>query len=549
MKMEESIEIQVAKEKYRKVYLNPMTPLNFLKRSELVFADKTAVVYRDKSYTWAQFAERVYRLANGLKNWGLKKDERAVILSRNNNAMLEAFYGIGMAGGVSVPLNYRLSPEDLTYILNHSGGKVLIFEHVYADTIRDIQSKLKTVQLYLEIQSFDKPDGDSLGMPYEEFLTSNSSQTLAAPVTDERDMLSIVYTSGTTGTPKGCVHTHRGAYLNALGEALEARMHSGSSYLWTLPMFHCQGWCFVWAVTAVGGKHVCLDAVRAEQIYELMASENVTNMCGAPTAYNMVTDYMIKNDLKFDHSIRGFMAGASPSLKNIIDAEAVNIDIHQVYGLTEVYGPHTICEWRDDIWNDLPLAQKARIKARQGVPYMTYTPVRVVDDDMNDIPWDGETRGEIVMCGNNVMQWYFMEHDRTEKAFQGGWFHSGDAAVVHPNGYIQIVDRIKDIIISGGENISSVEVENVLAENPAVLDCAVIGKPDERWGEIVKAVVKVIPEATLTREEVIAWCKERLAGFKVPRLVEFTDVPRTATGKIQKDVLKKRELEMSQSAN
>jgi len=538
-------ELTLAKEKYSEVYLNPLTPLSFLKRSEMVFPDKEAVVYQNKSYTWQEFAGRVYSLANGLISKGLQKHDRVAMISRNNNALLESFYGIGMAGGVSVPLNYRLGERDLIYTLNHSESKALIFEHIYADTIRAIQPKLETVELFLEIDSPEK-NGDTppAGIPYEDFLNKSPSRPLDIPVDDENDMLSIVYTSGTTGLPKGCVHTHRGAYLNAMGELLAARMTPESTYIWTLPMFHCQGWCLVWGVTAVGAKHVCLDAVRAEQVYQLMTRENVTHMCGAPIVYNTIADYMEKNGLKFAHTVRGFMGGAAPSPMTIQKAESIGMDIHQVYGLTEVYGPHTLCEWHSSEWDSLPLAKRARLKARQGVPYATYTWVKVVDEDMNELPWDGETTGEIVMKGNNVMQWYFKEHDKTEECFRGGWFHSGDGAVRHPDGYIEITDRMKDIIITGGENVSSVEVENVISEYPGVMDVAVISKPDERWGEIVKAVVKMEPEAEATAEDIVSWCRERLAGFKLPREVEFGDVPRNATGKIQKHVLKKRDQDL-----
>lgn len=537
-------ELAQAKERYRSVYLNPLTPLSFLKRSERVFPKKTAVVYRDKSFTWKEFADRIYSLANGLKNTGIKKHERVSMISRNNNALLESFYGISMAGGVSVPLNYRLSDKDVAYALNHSESKVLIFEHIYAATIRGIRKDLKTVEFFIEIDSPEENGDAPLGISYEEFLSKSSSQPLDIPVTDENDMLSIVYTSGTTGLPKGCVHTHRGAYLNAMGELLAAHMHAESSYLWTLPMFHCHGWCLVWGVTAVGAKHVCLDAVRAEQICRLMTQEKVTHMCGAPIVYTTIADYMEKNGLHFEDTVRGFMGGAAPSPLNIQKSENIGVDIHQVYGLTEVYGPHTLCEWHSEEWDDLPLAKRALLKARQGVPYPTFTLVKVVDEEMNEVPWDGQTRGEIVMKGNNVMQWYFNEYDKTDEAFRGGWFHSGDAAVVHPDGYIEITDRLKDIIVTGGENVASVEVENIIAEFPGVADVAVISKPDEKWGEIVKAVVQMEAGAEATAEAIIRWCRERLAGFKTPKEVEFGVVPRSATGKIQKHALKQREKDL-----
>jgi len=537
-----------AKQKYTDVYLNPLTQLSFLKRSELVFPNKKAVVYRERSFTWKQFADRVYRLANGLKRWGIRKDHRVAILCRNNNANLESFYGIAMAGGVSVPLNYRLQANEIAYILNHSGAKALVFEHVYADAIRSIKPQLQTVEFMLETTSFDREDGETLGIPYEAFIEQSSSEVLPVPVTDENDVLSICYTSGTTGLPKGCVHTHRGTYLNALGEVIEAQMTPESSYLWTLPMFHSQGWCFIWAVTAVGAKHVCLDAVRAEQIYLLMASESVTHMCGAPTACAMITDYMLEHKLKFPHTVRGLIAGAPPSAKNFHDGWSIGLDLHQVYGLTEVYGPHTICEWNTEEWDKLSEHEKIRTRLRQGVPYVTCTQVKVVDPDMKEVPPDGHTPGEIVMRGNNVMQWYFGDDAKTSESFAGGWFHSGDGAVVDPDGYIRIVDRIKDIVVTGGEKVASVEVEACLMEHPSVQDVAVFGKPDAKWGEVVKALVTLKPGAGLTEKELIDFCRNKMAGFKTPRTIEFGVVPRTATGKVQKNMLKKKEKEAAETA-
>jgi fatty-acyl-CoA synthase len=544
--MKKTQQMSGADEKHQSVYLNPLTPLSFFKRSEAVFPNKKAIVYRDKSYTWKQFAERVYRLANGLIEHGIKKGDRVAILSRNNNANLEAFYGIAMAGGVCVPLNYRFQGNEIRYILNHSGSKAMVLEHVYADVVKSIQKDLETIEFMIEADSFDKPDGELVGIPYEEFLEKASNESLEIPVEDENEMLSICYTSGTTGLPKGCIHSHRGSYINALGEVIESRMTPESSYLWILPMFHSQGWCFVWAVTAIGGKHVCLDAVRAEQICELMDKENVTHLCTAPTACLMITDYMKQNNLKFPHMVRGFIAGAPPTTGNFLDGWSVGIDLHQVYGLTEVYGPHTICEWNEEEWGDATPNEKIKLRLRQGVPYVTGTLVKVFDIETGEeVPWDGVTSGEICMRGNNVMQGYYREKDKTEEAFAGGWFHTGDSAVVDPDGYIRIVDRIKDIVVTGGEKVSSVEVEAIIMEHMAVQDVAVFGKPDEKWGEVVKALVKVREGHEVTEEDIVLWCRARLAGFKTPREVELGDVPRTPTGKVQKNLLKKREKELS----
>ncbi len=524
---------------------NPLTPLDFFKRCEWVFPDKKAIVYREKQYTWREFAERVYRLANGLKQRGIQKGDRVAILSRNNNANLEAFYGIAMAGGVSVPLNYRLMANEVSYILNHSGAKAVVAEHLYADLLTSIRTQTESVEFIVEIDSFDRPEGEHIGIPYEDFLRASVPNAMDVPVEDEDEIISICYTSGTTGLPKGCVHTHRGSYLNSLGEVIEAQLTSDSSYLWILPMFHSQGWCFVWAVTAVGAKHVCLDAVRAEQIYELMAKEGVTHMCGAPTACSMIAEYMKNNHLKFPHTVRGFIAGAPPSARNFHDGWQLGLDLHQVYGLTEVYGPHTICEWNEEEWGQNCEEEKIRLRLRQGVPYATCTKVKVVDEQMKEVPRDGRTAGEIVMRGNNVMAGYYREEAKTAEAFAGGWFHTGDSAVVDTDGYIRIVDRIKDIVVTGGEKVPSVEVEAVIKEHPAVGDVAVVGKPDQKWGEIVKAFVQPKRGCSVTEQEIISWCKTRMAGFKTPREVEFGDIPRTATGKIQKSVLKKREWELA----
>jgi len=532
------------KEQFKHVFTNPLTPLSFLKRSELVFPEKVAVVDKDKTYTWREFAKRVYRFASALKAQGVKKNDRVAIMSKNNAEFITALYGVGYAGGVSVLVNYRCDAKELAYILNHSGSRIAIIDDAFVDLTRQAQSNLTETKYFIDVPD-PEYKGEPLGISFEDFLNKGSDASLDVPVTDELDMLSMVYTSGTTGMPKGCVHTHRGSYLNALGEAIEMQLHPNSAYLWTLPMFHCQGWGFVWAVTAVGAKHVCLEAVRPEAIYKLVEKEGVTTMCGAPTVYLTIANYMKDNKLTFSKSIKGFIGGAAPSPAIIRDSENINISLTQVYGLTEVYGPHTLCEWNTE-WDVLPLEERAKLKARQGVPYVTCTRVKVVDDNMDEVPHDGQTSGEIVMQGNNVMMWYFNEADKTDEAFAGGWFHSGDGAVIHPNGYIEIVDRIKDLIITGGENVSSLEVEKVIMENPAVADVAVYAKPDEKWGEIVKALIQLKPNAALTSDEITKWCKDRLSKFKVPREVEFGEVKRTSTGKVQKNLLKKKEIEKMQ---
>ena len=539
-----AIESLKAKEMFKHVTTNPLTPLSFLKRSELVFPDKIAVVDKDTTLTWKEFAKQVYRFASALKAQGIKKNDRVAIMSRNNKEFMVALYGVGYAGGVSVLVNYRVDSRELAYILNHSGSSIAVMDDAFADLARSAQPNVQSTKLFIDVPD-PEYKGQSIGIPFDDFIKKGSDEPIEPPVTDELDMLSMVYTSGTTGMPKGCVHTHRGAYLNALAEVIEMQLNPQSSYLWTLPMFHCEGWQFVWAVTAVGTKHICLEAVRADAIYKLAEKEKVTNMCGAPTVYLTIVNYMKDNNLKFSRKIKGFIGGAAPSPAIIRDSEIIGLELTQVYGLTEVYGPHTLCEWHTE-WDSLTLEERAKLKARQGVPLVTCTRVKIVDDNMNEVPHDGETSGEIVMQGNNVMMCYFNELDKTEEAFAGGWFHSGDGAVVHPNGYIEIVDRIKDLIITGGENVSSLEVEKVIMEHSAIADVAVYAKPDEKWGELVKALIQLKAGQQCTGDEITKFCKDRLSKFKVPREVEFGEVKRTSTGKVQKNLLKKKEIEKMQ---
>jgi fatty-acyl-CoA synthase len=467
----------------------------------------------------------VHRLASALARSGITHGDRVAVLAPNSIAALESHFGVPLAGGVLVMLNTRLQARELEWILNHSGAKVLIADPQLLPVVRPVLGGVPGLAVVTD-------DYESL-LARGEYPFTNSH-----PVLDEDGVIAINYTSGTTGFPKGVMYTHRGGYLNALGEAMEHGLGPDSVYLWTLPMFHCNGWCFTWAVTAVGARHVCLRQPDPAKVVELIRQEGVTHLCGAPVVVSTLTQYCAANGIRFDRGLKIVTAGAAPSPAVIRATEEISADLAHAYGLTETYGPHTVCAWRTE-WNSLAPQDRAQLKARQGVPYLIAgTDLRVVDSGMRDVPRDGTTMGEVIMRGNNVMLGYFNLPEATAKAFEGGWFHSGDLAVMHPDGYIAICDRAKDIVISGGENISSIEVEKVLYEHPAVLEAAVVGVPDEKWGEVPKAFVGLKSGAQASAEELIEFCRARLAHFKCPKEVEFGLLPRTATGKIRKDELR-----------
>ncbi len=521
------------------VNYTPLTPLSFLARSAAVYPDKTAVVYRDQRYTYRQFQQRVNRLATALQGVGVTPGDRVAFLCPNTPPMLEAHYGVPLAGGILVAINIRLSAPEIAYILNHSGAKVLCVDSEFADLVRPIQEQLTHLDTVVNI--VDSPATEPLDGPeYDAFLAMGSDVLLAKPVQDENDTISINYTSGTTGNPKGVMYTHRSAYLNALGEVLEMGLNNRSTYLWTLPMFHCNGWCFTWGVTAVGATHVCLRRVDPEVVFHLIETEQVSHFCGAPTVLISLTSHPRARTAVFPRKLHVTTAGAPPSPTVIANMEALGAEIFHVYGLTETYGPHSICAWHAE-WEALPADERARKKARQGVPYVVTEDMRVVDDNMRDVPTDAATMGEVIMRGNNVMRGYYEQPEATATAFRGGWFHSGDLAVVHPDGYIELRDRQKDIIISGGENISTIEVENTIYRHPAVQEVAVIAVPDEKWGEVPKAFVVPKPGTNPTAEEIIAFCRQHMARFKCPKAVEFGDLPKTSTGKIKKFALREKE--------
>ena len=522
----------------REPWFSRLSPVGFLERTAMVYPDKPAVVYGDARYTYAELAERVRRLASGLLSAGLQYGDRIAFLCPNTPPMLEAHFAVPMAGGVLVPINIRLAAEEIAYILDHSGARLLFVDGELAPLVEPRRARLRRLERVVTI--VDAGQTAPAGETYEQFLASGSPGVLSPRLDDENDLLGINYTSGTTGEPKGVMVTHRGGYLNAVSQALHIGLTSDSTYLWTLPMFHCNGWCFTWAVTAVGGTHVCLRRFDPEAVWGIIEQQEISHFCAAPTVLIALANHPAAKGVRLKRRLTIPTGGAPPSPTILDEMTRLGAEVIHLYGLTETYGPSTICEAQPS-WSSMTAAELARFKARQGVPHVTAREVRVVDEAMVDVPADGETIGEVVMRGNTVMKGYFEQPEATAEAFRGGWFHSGDLAVMHPDGYIELRDRKKDVIISGGENISSIEVERVIAQHPAVLEVAVIAIPDERWGEVPKAFVTARPGQTPTAEEVIAFCREHLAHFKAPKQVEFGELPKTATGKVQKFTLRERE--------
>jgi fatty-acyl-CoA synthase len=500
--------------------LSPFSPLDFLARSVHTWRDRVAVVEGERRFTYADFGARVERQSAALAALGVGPGDRVAVLAPNGAMALEAHFAPMRLGALVVMLNTRLASGELEWILRHCGAKVLL-----------VDPPLKQLAA-------------NAGVPhviddYEAFLNA-ASPCRAVPVSDENACIAINYTSGTTGFPKGVMFSHRGAWTNAIGEITEHGLNQHSVYLWTLPMFHCNGWCFTWAVTGAGGRHICMRQPDPCEAVRLIESEGITHLCGAPVVVSSLAQYCAAHGVRFSRPLRIVTAGAPPPPAVIRAAEETGAELSHVYGLTETYGPHTVCAWKSE-WDGLPAAERALVKARQGVPYLIAgMDLRVIDHCMNDVPPDGQTMGEVVMRGNNVMLGYYDNPKATAEAFHGGWFHSGDLAVVHPDGYIELRDRMKDIVISGGENISSIEVEKVLADHPSVAEVAIVAFADEKWGEVPKAYVGLKPNCTATADELIEWCRARLSHFKCPKHVEFGPLPRTATGKIRKNELRAR---------
>ena len=512
-----------------KVYRSELTPVSFLRRSAYMFPEKTAVVYGGRRYSYSELEQRVNRLASRLRDSGLGKGERVAFLCPNTPPMLEGHYAVPAAGLVLVAINTRLGRDEVTYIVEHSGAKMVFVDAELEALLDDVDSEVERVRI---------DDTGEPGDPYEDYLAEGSPEPTDSVLEDEEETISINYTSGTTGKPKGVMYTHRGAYLSALGNAIEIGMGYETKYLWTLPMFHCNGWTFPWAVTSVAATHVCLRKVEPPRIWELFEDEGITHYCAAPTVQIGIVNEDAAHPL--ETSVTAAIAGAPPSPTLLGGLLELNIRPMHIYGLTETYGPITTSGVHPE-WEDLDMDERARLMARQGQGYCTADLVRVVDENMQDVERDGETMGEIVMHGNMVAKGYFENEEATDEAFEGGWYHSGDVAVWHPDGYIEIRDRNKDIIISGGENISTIEVEQAVARHPAVMEAAVVAIPDEKWGERPKAFVVLKKGQEATEEEIIDFCKDHIARFKAPAAVEFGELPKTSTGKVQKFVLRDKE--------
>ena len=519
----------------------PLTPLSFLRRAAAVFPERTAWIHGSRRASYAEFYARSRRLASALAKRGVAGGDTVAIMSPNTPAMLEAHHGVPMCGAVLSALNYRLDAASLAFILDHANVTVLLTDRSFSPVIADALSQAKVTPLVIDIDDAPEEGGDLIGgIEYEALLAEGDPDYDWPWPRDEWDAISLNYTSGTTGNPKGVVYHHRGAYLNCLGDGVTWAMPHAPVYLWTLPMFHCNGWCFTWAIGAYGGTHVCLRRVEAGAIFEAIAAHGVTHFCGAPIVLNLLNNASKDERIPFDHQVEVMTAAAPPPAAVIARMEEAGFHVTHVYGLTEVYGPATVCAWHDE-WSALPLGEQAALKARQGVPYATLDGLMVADSKtLEPVPTDGETMGEVFMRGNTVMKGYLANPRATEEAFAGGWFHTGDLGVVHDDGYIELRDRAKDIIISGGENISTIEVEGALYRHPAVLEAAVVARPDETWGETPCAFVTLKDGADADEAGLIDFCRGELAHFKCPKTVVFGALPKTSTGKVQKYVLRER---------
>ena len=523
----------------------PLTPLSFIERAAHIYPDAPAVVYGAVRRSWSETYARTRRLASALKARGLGKGDTVSIVAANIPEHYEAHFGVPMSGAVLNAINTRLDAAAIAFILDHAESKAVIVDPEFSSVVGEALANVKNKQLLvIDIEDPSFKGGARIGsMTYEELLAGGDPEFDWAPPENEWDAITLNYTSGTTGNPKGVVYHHRGAHLNAMAHIVDWAMPHHSVYLWTLPMFHCNGWCFPWTMAANAGVSVCLRAVRAEPIFQLIREEKVSHFCGAPIVLNMLAN--APDALKdFSHAVKVMTAGASPPAAVIGKMEAMGVEVTHVYGLTEVYGPAVICAWKDK-WDPLSPEQKAKLKARQGVANSALIGLMVADPEtLEPVPSDGETLGEIFMRGNNVMRGYLKNPTATEECFRGGWFASGDLGVMHPDGYIELKDRSKDIIISGGENISSVEVEDVLYTHPAVLEAAVVARPDAKWGETPCAFITLKDGADAKEADIIEFCRENMARFKAPKTVVFGPLPKTSTGKIQKFVLRGRAKEL-----
>ena len=524
-----------------------LTPLSFIERTAAVYPRRTAVVHGEIRRNWGETYGRCRRLASALERRGLKKGDAVAAVLPNVPAMVEAHFGVSMMGGVLNAINVRLDDAAIAFILQHGEAKVLLTDREFSDAVRGALSRLDDKPLVVDVDDALFDGGESLGdIEYEEFIADGDPGYAWAWPEDEWQACSLNYTSGTTGNPKGVVYHHRGAFLNAIGNMMVWSMPRHPVYLWTLPMFHCNGWCFPWTVAALAGTNVCLRRVEASAIFDAFAQHGVTHFCGAPIVLNMIANAPQPRAL--ERRIEAMTAGAAPPAAVIEAMESRGFDVTHVYGLTETYGPAVVSAWHSE-WNERPVADRAALKARQGVRYDVLEGLMVADPkSLEPVPKDGETMGEILFRGNNVMKGYLKNPEATGEAFAGGWFHSGDLGVWHEDCYVEIKDRSKDIIISGGENISSIEVESFLYRHPKVLEAAVTARPDRKWGESPCAFVTLKEGVNADETEIIEFCRANMAGFKVPRTVIFGPLPKTSTGKIQKFILRERARELGERA-
>jgi len=519
----------------------PLSPLTFLERTAAIYPNYLSLVHGEIRHTWAESYARARRLASALQQRGIGYGDTVAMMGYNTPALFEAHFGVPMLGAVLNALNTRLDAANIAFMLQHAEAKILLTDREASPIMKEALQLLDRPITVIDIDDALADGGELIGeMEYEAFLASGDPEFQWQLPADEWSAITLNYTSGTTGNPKGVVYHHRGAYLNAVSNVLGWEMPKHAVYLWTLPMFHCNGWCFPWTMAAIAGVNVCLRKVRADRIFELIHTENVTHYCGAPIVHSMLANASAELKALKQHAVKGFIAAAPPPTAVLQAMEENQFDVTHVYGLTETYGPAVQCEWKV-MWDELPLKDKARMKSRQGVRYHMLEALMVADPvTLEPVPADGQTLGEVFFKGNIVMMGYLKNPTATAAAFAGGWFHSGDLGVMHPDGYLELKDRSKDIIISGGENISTIEVENVLYRHPAVLEAAVVARPDEKWGETPCAFVTLRQPNTVTAEELIEYCRTHLARFKVPRTIVFTELPKTSTGKVQKFKLREQ---------
>jgi fatty-acyl-CoA synthase len=523
-----------------------LSPLSFIRRTALAYPNRAAVIHGNIRRNWAETYVRTRKLASALSRRGIGIGDCVAVMSPNIPEMLEAHFGIPMTGGIINALNTRLDAATIAFILDHGEAKILLTDTEFSPTIKEALELVENKPLVIDICDTEGPGGERLGeMDYESFIADGDPEFEWSLPDDEWRAIALNYTSGTTGNPKGVVYHHRGAYLNAMGNVFTWGATGNPVYLWTLPMFHCNGWWFTWGVALVAGTNVCLRQVAAKNIYTAIAEHGVTHLCGAPIVMQMIVNAAEEDRQPFDQDVEFMTAAAPPPAAVLARMAEQGIRVTHVYGLTEIYGPAIICAWQDE-WNDLPPDQQAQLQSRQGVPYEVLEDVMVGDPEtLEPVPQDGETMGEVFTRGNVTMKGYLKNPDATDEAFAGGWFHTGDLGVWHPDNYIELKDRSKDIIISGGENISSIEVEDALYKHPAVSAAAVVARPDEKWGETPCAFIELAPDATTTADELIQHCQNTIARYKCPRYIVFGDLPKTSTGKIQKFKLRDRANELA----